>query len=342
MIAGRVNFTQLLTKEILFERYVSHRKSLDDIAKEYGCTRQMIYLLLKKYGIERRDKSTARMQAIRDGKFPRFNHHDIDESFFSQWSTEMAWVLGLLFTDGYINRSSISISSIDIDLLEKVRALLKTDRPVVRLLQSDKVHYIYNFEFYRKKIWYDLTRLGLTQRKSLTMPFPAVPVEYVRHFIRGCWDGDGSFNMSGGKLTASYVSGSKQFVEKLVEELFLVGVSCEVLQEDRFRSKKPEKYYLDIWRELPLAIYESPRSKSPCYSIKTDLFGNLVRLFRWFYDDVPESCYLGRKYELMKANIPPSEVLLEKHSPWWVNRQEQLSNFQAIKEAESNAPVPSP
>ena len=40
----------------------------------------------------------------------------------------------------------------------------------------------------------DLLKLGITPQKSLTLQFPKnIPDEYLSHFIRGEFDGDGSF-----------------------------------------------------------------------------------------------------------------------------------------------------
>lgn len=43
--------TIILSEEYLFQEYIKNKKSLSDIAKEYGCTRQFIYKKMKEYGI---------------------------------------------------------------------------------------------------------------------------------------------------------------------------------------------------------------------------------------------------------------------------------------------------
>ncbi|MBI4679730.1 MAG: hypothetical protein HY753_00585, partial [Nitrospirae bacterium] len=192
-----------LTKEILNELYFHQNKSLQDIAKEYNCTRPMVQLLMEKYELQRRTRGKARVLAIKEGKLEKFNYHEINENFFSEWSPAMAWVLGLLFTDGCFSGSRVTITSVDIELLEKVKNILGLSKPIAKRIQSyNKSKHIYSLEFYREQMREDLLKLGLVQRKSLIMQFPEVPEEYMRHFIRGCWDGDGSIYISNGKLNA--------------------------------------------------------------------------------------------------------------------------------------------
>lgn len=87
-----------LTKEHLFSLYVNEKKSLGDIAKLYGVSRTAIYKKLKKHGLKHRSKSEARLEAQKQGKLPQ-QFFDINENFFSSWSSEMAYVLGLIITE---------------------------------------------------------------------------------------------------------------------------------------------------------------------------------------------------------------------------------------------------
>ena len=302
---GEINL--ILTKEKLEELYYERKKSLEDIAQEYGTSRQNILKVMKKHGLIRRTRSKARIEAMRKGKFERFGYYEINENFFSEWSPEMAWGLGLLFTDGFIRPASISLWSMDLELLEKIKKVLNSSNPIGIATQSyDKSRHIYRFAFYREKMMEDLSRLGLHQRKSLNMVFPEVPQEYMRHFIRGCWDGDGSIFLDQNKLVASYVSGSKKFIERLVHELFKIGI-----------SKKTKPYHLDHRGEghlhmkkifLPMTDEfwsKYPNGKFPmtihmkninAYYIKIQTRENVEKLFHYFYDGVDESIYLSRKY----------------------------------------------
>lgn len=86
-------------------------------------------------------------------------------------------------------------------------------------VRDDGVHSI---KIANKKIISDLSKIGLVPNKSLSLDFPDIPSDYARHFIRGCWDGDGSVYVSGRGLyniVASYVSGSLNFIKGMLREL---------------------------------------------------------------------------------------------------------------------------
>jgi len=289
-----------LTKEELTELYYEQIKSLEDIAEEYGYSRMDIFKIMKEYRLVRRTQSKARIEAIKKGKFEKFEYYDINENFFSVWSPEMAWVLGLLFTDGNVSPGRVSLSSVDIELLEKAKKLLNSTKPLVKQVQSyDKSKYVYRFEFCREKMSKDLNWLGLHERKSLNMIFPNVPEEYVRQFIRGCWDGDGSIFISGGKLRGSYVCGSLKFIEGLVQGFYKVGIQKRKPPLEKTETDKMLLRYPD--GRFPLAIHKSKRSKS--YEIKIDSRENLEKLFDYFYDRVDESMYLERKFKTFAEGL---------------------------------------
>jgi hypothetical protein len=92
-----------IPKPLLEKLYHDQQLSLQDIADRYGCTRVLVYLLMKEYGIPRRSYSKARRIAQRagkvtytvrlaNGKARRIKQQgtSIDTGFFREWSAEMA------------------------------------------------------------------------------------------------------------------------------------------------------------------------------------------------------------------------------------------------------------
>jgi len=56
--------------------------------------------------------------------------------------------------------------------------------------------------------------MGIRPNKSLTVPFPSVPAEFLASFVRGVTDGDGWVSKEGYEMNAT--SASFGFAEKLL------------------------------------------------------------------------------------------------------------------------------
>ena len=65
---GKRRIYLLLTEQKLKALYYEQNKSLQDIAKEYGCTKQWVFLLMEKYGLKRRTGSEALREAVMQNK----------------------------------------------------------------------------------------------------------------------------------------------------------------------------------------------------------------------------------------------------------------------------------
>jgi hypothetical protein len=214
-----------LTEETLSGLYGEQRKSLDDIAKLYGVSRVAIFKKLKKLRIEPRSKSLARLEAQKQGKVPQ-QYFRINEGFFSNWSSEMAYVLGLIITDGCISRNgAISLSMNDREVLEKVKGAMGSEHPIT---PSKHQQGLFHLKFARVRLVNDLVKFGIGPRKSLIVKFPPVPEAYLADFIRGVFDGDGSAYFVKGTtryvLRTQFCSGSEDFITKLEINLQKIGL----------------------------------------------------------------------------------------------------------------------
>jgi hypothetical protein len=316
-----------LNYEYLFEEYVNKKRSLGDIAKDCSCGRQYVYKKMTQFNIPLRTQKEARELAYDRQKisFTKIDENgkeklvipssiQINENFFSSWSNEMAYVLGVIFTDGNINPGSkrepsqktttrsprLIIVQKEPELLNKVSKLMNCDMKLRHRNKRGIAGALYVFDICSEKIYDDLINFGLSPQKSKTIEFPNIPQEFVRHFIRGCWDGDGSIFFDRDKLVASYISGSKKFIERLVQELYKIGISKGL----SYRIEKGRKrVFLPVTKEMQSKY---PDSKFPmtihmqninAYYIKIQTRENVEKLFHYFYDGVDESMYLTRKYK---------------------------------------------
>ncbi len=129
--ASRNSVTELLTPETLKELYLVKKMSLGDIAKQYNCSRTYIFKLCRAYGIPVRNKSKARNLALKGNKLD-LSYCTVNEDFFGSWSNEMAYVLGLFFADGFMNKHMFCFSRSlkEKDFLEQIRDILGSTHPI--------------------------------------------------------------------------------------------------------------------------------------------------------------------------------------------------------------------
>ena len=105
----------------------------------------------------------------------------------------------------------------------------------------------------------------------MSLMLPQISTAFSEEF-----DGDGSVYLEKNNLAkpcASFVSGSKEFMKSLIDELAILGLP-------------------------PRKLYENKNGRSYYFRF-TGI--SCERLFHVFYDDVPESLYLLRKYKIFKA-----------------------------------------
>ena len=217
-----------LPKEKLYELYYNQKLSLQKIGVLYGKPREYIHRRMKKYGFKTRTQPEAwKHRGTNDV-------YEINEDFFHNWSKEMAYILGLILTDGNIDADNgqVSLTMKEGYLLKNVKTILNSEHPVKYYKENE----IYCFSFCRKKMRDRLFKLGISSNKSLKVKFPDVPDKFLSHFIRGVFDGDGSvfFEPRSRKspLRVNFTSGSKEFITTLECNLHsLAGLSKRTIYE---------------------------------------------------------------------------------------------------------------
>lgn len=154
--------------------------------------------------------------------------YSLNEAFFSQWSPEMAYVLGFWFADGYMRHEKsyrVVFTSTDFSLLLQIRKVMASSHPIhKRFSRKGKVPE-YDLIVFSKSLYSKLQGLGGTRRKTKKAIFPVIPSDYFPDFIRGYFDGDGSVfytnyvSTKNGKLRtelrSNFTAGNPRFLEKL-------------------------------------------------------------------------------------------------------------------------------
>ena len=126
----------------------------------------------------------------------------VNEDYFKKWSSNMAYILGFIFADGNITKVThngcsdklgFGQNKKDIDVLKKIKQELSAEQTLS--IGKKYVH----FSVHSQIIVDDLKKLEVTYRKSFRKTrgkIPKVPKKYIRDFIRGIVDGDGSINFN--------------------------------------------------------------------------------------------------------------------------------------------------
>lgn len=206
----------------------------------------------------------------------------INHSFFKTYSDCSCYWAGFLAADGNLRVSAsgskcirVYLGSIDVTHLLKFKRLLESEHKVSTSLTYDRC----SFEFCSSEIYDDLFRIyGIHPAKSMTLSFPTeIPSEYLPHFVRGYFDGDGciceSFSNKNSRTATLYSTllGTPTFMASAVEVI----------------SKALDK-------ELPkVAVH--PNGFTEVLKLGTK---DSQKFLSWMYTCSSEDTRLDRKYDL--------------------------------------------
>ena len=188
-------------------------------------------------------------------------YYRINETFFDTWSEESAYVLGYLFADASIyrgdgSRYEIIISASRLETIETVKELMGAEHPI-----RSKGPSSYQMRIGSKALIEVLEDFGLTENKTANLTYPEIPLEYERHFIRGYFDGKGSFMIESGRRIVSNFSGAcYTFMERLRDRLVTHGLSLATIHQYGVGDSSNQlRYYVRDTRRLAHLIYDEAR-----------------------------------------------------------------------------------
>jgi DNA-binding transcriptional regulator WhiA len=209
----------ILPEQLQKELFIN-KKSVSQIASEYGYTTKSLYGLMSRWGIKKPFKYSINTEKLFNPKDPVTNY-----------------LAGLIATDGYLHpkHQRIDIHLVGLSekqLLENLMNYYESDIPVKQ----------YKYEYNEKgKFGVGITaegireffidNFGLTlENKTETVGIPKAfnDENCARMYIRGCFDGDGSFNPNIPRLTISMKS--ERFitgVRDIIDEYLGIRVSID-------------------------------------------------------------------------------------------------------------------
>jgi hypothetical protein len=249
------------TAQAIVKAYEESR-SLRAVGKKIGRSHCYVWKIIKKSNpsILRLPRSSRR-------------YHFIDD-YFSEYTEENSYWMGFISADGHVGvkrgRIEIKLHSKDVDRLIAFRNVVKGDFPIYRYNTRPHVSVV----MFSRKMINDLTEKGIGPKASaLRIPLD-IPDTCARHFIRGCFDGDGSISLSrapNGSLRPTFqILGSKCLLEWMSKKLVgQAGVESSI----------------------------NVRLMEGCWALCIGSRCSLIKIKHYFYDNVDESLCMKRKKE---------------------------------------------
>lgn len=235
---------------------------------------------------------------------PRGGHNrvSVNHKFFKAWTPAMAYVLGYIFADGAIEdvqKSSrtcyLAILSKDLSILESIKNTINSQHKLYK--RSSRLvkypggkqylsHEAFILRIGSKIIYNDLLKLGVTPRKSLTIPFPDIPLQFFFHFLRGYFDGDGCLHLKNKKYPlVIFTSGSLAFLKGL--SIRLGGLL----------NIPDQKIYI-----------QQLENRNPCYRLRFSTSTSL-KILAAMYRELDKAPFLDRKYEIYQRYLADKEAI---------------------------------
>ncbi len=156
-----------------------------------------------------------------------------------KWTKDLAYVIGLITTDGCLSKDNrhIDLTSKDLDQIQNFTRLLGLENRIgLKRSKSNETKAYFRIQFGNIKFYRFLLSIGLFPNKSKTLGKIKVPEKYFSDFLRGLFDGDGySFSYwdkqwkSSFRLYSGFVSASKNHLEWLQSRISnLYGINGKI------------------------------------------------------------------------------------------------------------------
>lgn len=208
------------------------------------------------------------------------------------WTANLAYVVGLITTDGCLYRDGrhIDFTSKDLEQIENFRSILNINNKIGKKARStSKEKNYFRVQFSNVVFWRFLESIGLSPKKSKILEEVKVPDMYFADFFRGCLDGDG-FTYSywdkrwpnSFRFYTGLTSASMRFLEWMKGKIkTILGVEGKITKSGRsaFQLMFAKKNSIILWPKLYYSndIMYLSRKKS---KIDTILGYNQLQSFR--------------------------------------------------------------
>lgn len=241
------NFTA--TEEQYIIKSYQQGKSKNQLRLEFNVSEKVIKRILEKNGIK--------IRQVQEANKRKFN---IDDTYFDTEGPNMAYIMGFWAADGNIsvdeNRLDLELNSNDIEILERIREELKSERPI-KTYQCQNGYTKSKLLFWSSHIKQVFIEYGIVPNKTYSKNFHApykLAKEYWIDYIRGFFDGDGCVKKAS-SLTFELNSINKQFlldIQNFMLEYYNIKMEISIAHA---RPNEQVLYRLYCYGEKAKQIY---------------------------------------------------------------------------------------
>ena len=254
-----------LSLDVIKHKYYTEKKSQQKISEELGVSQWVISDRLRKGGLQTLDR-TRNLNPRR---------YDINHHSFGKLDEETAWLLGWMMSDGFVrdgNRFGLKVSAVDQDIIEKFRNYLRCTNPIYKhkqkLKQTNRTYHLVSIQISSKEIVERLAKFSIVPNKSLHTVFPRVisnqNEDIIRSFIRGVFEGDGSFLLEHKRSPLFQIVGTKELCYGIRSFLIkYIGIKATKLTQNIKRSNHYALRYRGRYQALKIMdwLYLNAKSK---------------------------------------------------------------------------------
>lgn len=184
------------------------------------------------------------------------------------WSPNFAYAIGLIVTDGNLStdRRHINFTSKDLELIKNFKMCLKIDNSIGKKARGgEKIKKYFVIQFGDVVFYKFLMDIGLMPAKSKIIKDIKIPNKYFFDFLRGHFDGDGTFYAyfdprwkSSYMFYAVFISASKNHIlwlqNKIYSHLKIKGHITKSKRHSTYHLKYAKKESLQL---LPKMYYDN-------------------------------------------------------------------------------------
>ena len=174
-------------EHIVISNYLDKKQGLSSAGKEFGYSQKVVETILKRNGIKKRSYEESKQQQRR---------YQCNDEFFKTPSSNMAYILGFMAADGSIAKKEngifINLNAIDGEILEKIRIITESTRPISYYIKNTTQQHLCKFSVWSAEWKRDLAKYNIVPAKTFILKPPTLlPSKYYKDFIRGYFDADG-------------------------------------------------------------------------------------------------------------------------------------------------------